>query len=106
MIESFLSSAKVWEDPYDSTVYCMQWDGNNALLSGTSRHGVIHLWDMRTTTKCVQTFYVGKKKSGGNSPVYSLAYSQSLTYAALEDGVYALDFTNQTSNTSPPDFLG
>ena len=81
-----------WEDPYDSTVYCVQWDENHALLSGTARHGVVHLWDMRKAAS-VQMFYVGQRRNVANSPVYSLAYSQGVTYAALDDGVYALDFS-------------
>lgn len=43
----FLYSVATWEEPYDSALYCVRSDGNNAFLVGTARHGMVRLWDKR-----------------------------------------------------------
>lgn len=40
-------SVAKWEDPFDSTIYCVKSDGQNAFVSGTARHGLVRLWDKR-----------------------------------------------------------
>lgn len=79
---------QAWEDPHDSTVYCMATDHNVTVLSGTSRYGVVRLWDKRMT-KPVNMYYVGKR----NSPVYSLAFDPSYMYVALDRSLDILSFT-------------
>ena len=44
-----LSSVMKWEEPFDSTVYCVRSDGNHALLAGMARYGMTRLWDKRST---------------------------------------------------------
>ncbi|XP_077933328.1 F-box/WD repeat-containing protein 4 isoform X5 [Halichoerus grypus] len=36
-----------WEEPHDSTLYCLQTDGNHLLATGSSYYGVVRLWDRR-----------------------------------------------------------
>ena len=36
-----------WEEPFDSTLYCVQSDGHYAVITGTARHGMVRLWDKR-----------------------------------------------------------
>lgn len=36
-----------WEEPHDSTFYCLQTDGNHLLATGSSYYGVVRLWDRR-----------------------------------------------------------
>lgn len=38
-----------WEEPFDSTLYCVQSDGHYAVITGTARHGLVRLWDKRQT---------------------------------------------------------
>ena len=42
-----VGSVSKWEDPFDSAVYCLQTDGQSAMLTGTARHGLVRLWDKR-----------------------------------------------------------
>ncbi|XP_013789622.1 F-box/WD repeat-containing protein 4-like [Limulus polyphemus] len=77
-----------WEDPYDSAVYCISSDHNMTVLSGTSRHGVVRLWDKRWN-KQVQMFYVGR---GTNSPVYCVTFDACNMYVALDNCLTLLSF--------------
>lgn len=36
-----------WEEPHDSTFYCLQTDGNHLLATGSSYYGLVRLWDRR-----------------------------------------------------------
>lgn len=42
-----------WDDPFISTVYCLDTDNCYTIISGTSTYGRTVLWDTRTK-KCVQ----------------------------------------------------
>ncbi len=77
-----------WEEPFDSTVYCVKSDGNQTVVAGTARHGLVHLWDKRRR-KPVQVYYSGR----GSSPVYSLAFDFGHLYVGLDKGINMLDFT-------------
>lgn len=80
-----------WEDPHDSTVYCVASDHNVTVLSGTNRYGVVRLWDKRMTRQ-VQMYYVGP----GNSPVYSLVFDPCYMYVALDQYLNVLSFTGSS----------
>lgn len=80
-----------WEDPHDSAVYCLATDHNVTVLSGTSRYGVVRLWDKRMTRQ-VKIYYVGS----GNSPVYSLAFDSCYMYVALDRSLNMLSFTGSS----------
>ncbi|KAK2166401.1 hypothetical protein LSH36_39g00100 [Paralvinella palmiformis] len=81
-------SVMKWEEPFDSTLYCVQSDGHYAVITGTARHGMVRLWDKRHS-RPIQMYYVGR----GSSPVYSLAYDSGHLYVALDKGINMLDFT-------------
>ena len=51
-------------------------DGSHSLLTGTARHGLVRLWDMRDTSAHVAHYYVGHPYLGQSSPVYSVAFDQ------------------------------
>lgn len=78
----------MWEEPFDSAVYCVKTDGDCAMLTGTARHGMTRLWDKRAT-KPVQLYYAGHR----SSPVYSLAFDCSHLYLALDISISMLDFS-------------
>ena len=40
-------SVNRWEEPFDSTVYCVRTDGIYSLLTGTATYGMTRLWDKR-----------------------------------------------------------
>lgn len=80
-----------WEDPHDSTVYCVASDHNVTVLSGTNRYGVVRLWDKRMVNE-VAMFYVGI----GNSPVYSVVFDPCYMYVALDQSFNMLSFTGSS----------
>lgn len=80
-----------WEDPHDSTVYCVASDHNVTVLSGTSRYGVVRLWDKRMLNE-VAAFFVGI----GNSPVYSVVFDPCYMYVALDQSFNMLSFTGSS----------
>lgn len=90
-VRSPAQCVRSWEDPHDSTVYCVASDHNVTVLSGTNRYGVVRLWDKRMTQQ-VQMYYVGR----GNSPVYSLAFDPCFMYVALDHYLKMLTFTGSS----------
>ncbi|KAF7656774.1 hypothetical protein LDENG_00036180 [Lucifuga dentata] len=78
-----------WEEPHDSTLYCIQTDGNHMIASGSSYYGVVRLWDKRKT-ECLQFFQLTSKTV--SSPVYCLRFSSSHLYAALATALHSMDF--------------
>nr|XP_031538570.1 F-box/WD repeat-containing protein 4 isoform X2 [Vicugna pacos] len=52
-----------WEEPHDSTLYCLQTDGNHLLATGSSYYGVVRLWDRRQRA-CLHTMRRAAKGSG------------------------------------------
>lgn len=77
-----------WEDPFDTTLYCLQSDRDNTIVTGSSRYGMLRLWDKRKTQP-VQLYYLGPK----NSPVYSVTFDTARLYAALDLSVTMADFS-------------
>lgn len=75
------------QEPYDTTLYCLQTDRNFTMVTGTARYGMIRLWDKRKT-ESVQEYFLSQK-----SPVYSLAFDSSRLYAALDLSINIMDFT-------------
>lgn len=82
------SSVIRWENPYDLAVYCLSSDQNVTFVSGSAAHGLVWLWDKRTTSP-VQMYYTG----ASNSPVYSLAFDPCHLYVALDHSLRMLSFT-------------
>ncbi|XP_069580514.1 F-box/WD repeat-containing protein 4 isoform X1 [Brachyistius frenatus] len=78
-----------WEEPHDSTLYCIQTDGNHMIASGSSYYGVVRLWDKRQT-ECLQFFQLSSDQV--SSPVYCLRFSSCHLYAALATALHCLDF--------------
>ncbi|KAM4591528.1 F-box/WD repeat-containing protein 4 isoform 1-T1 [Odontesthes bonariensis] len=78
-----------WEEPHDSTLYCIQTDGNHMIASGSSYYGVVRLWDKRQS-ECLQFFQLCSDPV--SSPVYCLRFNSSHLYAALATALHSLDF--------------
>ncbi|CAD5121724.1 DgyrCDS10206 [Dimorphilus gyrociliatus] len=77
-----------FSDPFDSFVYSLQTDGDNAIAVGLSNHARISLWDRRYTKKPMQYFFTVKRKT----PVFSLELDYRYTYVAIDRGLYLMDF--------------
>ncbi|XP_028323946.1 F-box/WD repeat-containing protein 4 isoform X2 [Gouania willdenowi] len=84
-----------WEEPHDSTLYCIQTDRNHMIASGSSHYGVLRLWDKRQTS-CLQSFQLSSDHV--SSPVYSLRLDSSHLYAALASSLHSLDFKTCSQN--------
>ncbi|KAM6186594.1 F-box/WD repeat-containing protein 4 [Rhynchocyon petersi] len=80
-----------WEEPHDSTLYCLQTDGNHLLATGSSYYGVVRLWDRRQRG-CLHAFPLTSTPL--SSPVYCLRFTTKHLYAALSYNLHVLDFQN------------
>ncbi|XP_075830337.1 F-box/WD repeat-containing protein 4 isoform X2 [Microtus pennsylvanicus] len=80
-----------WEEPHDSTLYCLQTDGNHLLATGSSYYGVVRLWDRRQRA-CLNAFPLTSTPL--SSPVYCLRLTTRHLYAALSYNLHILDFEN------------
>ncbi|XP_055447516.1 F-box/WD repeat-containing protein 4 [Psammomys obesus] len=80
-----------WEEPHDSTLYCLQTDGNHLLATGSSYYGVVRLWDRRQRA-CLHAFPLTSTPL--SSPVYCLRFTTRHLYAALSYNLHILDFQN------------
>ncbi|XP_073934567.1 F-box/WD repeat-containing protein 4 isoform X2 [Castor canadensis] len=80
-----------WEEPHDSTLYCLQTDGNHLLVTGSSYYGVVRLWDRRQRA-CLHAFPLTSTPL--SSPVYCLRFTTNHLYAALSYNLHVLDFQN------------
>lgn len=48
--------AQHWEDPYQATVYCLDYDNSCTAITGVQNHGRAVLWDTRRMVY-VQVFF-------------------------------------------------
>ncbi|XP_023322974.1 F-box/WD repeat-containing protein 4-like isoform X2 [Eurytemora carolleeae] len=80
-----------WEEPYDESVYSLCTDGVNCLVTGTSRHGRVRVWDLRCT-KPQYMKYASPAVRGRSSPVYSLVMDSDLNKKLNYDDKYDIKF--------------
>lgn len=75
-----------WEDPHDSSLYCIQTDGNHMVASGSSYYGVVRLWDKRQP-ECLQVrtdcCWMRCRASLKHTVVSSLYWTHCLAYIQL-----------------------
>ncbi|XP_065358896.1 F-box/WD repeat-containing protein 4 [Calliphora vicina] len=86
----------IWEDPFDSSFYCLEYDGLNAVLCGTKYHSRVNLYDIRKPGKHMQLYFpqVQSRQRGDfkSSPVYSLVCDSRYLFVATDRNVHVLDF--------------
>lgn len=84
----------IWTDPYDLAVYCMQYDGNYAVLCGMKYHCRVNLYDLRVPNKYIQLYFPSMRIRGasGSSPAYSVANDQSQLFIATDHNLRVFDF--------------
>lgn len=78
------------EDNNDYPIYCVKFDGNWKLVTGTAYHSTIRVWDIRSG-KHLQSIFVDPSRHS-QGVVYSLDFDDTAIFAALSNGVHQLDF--------------
>ncbi|XP_055613746.1 F-box/WD repeat-containing protein 4 [Uranotaenia lowii] len=86
----------VWVDPYDASVYCLDYDGANAVLCGMKYNFRVNLYDLRVPKRCVQMYFSSKNVSH-YSPVYSLASDCSQLFVVTDHDLRILNFDADSS---------
>lgn len=81
------SNVLSFEDPSDSAIYCMALDYRHSVISGSARSSQSVLWDLRSPNKPVQIY-----NFRSSSPVYSLAFSPTSLFMALDECLAKIDF--------------
>ncbi|XP_017081058.1 F-box/WD repeat-containing protein 4 [Drosophila eugracilis] len=82
----------IWEDPFDSSFYSLEYDGLYGVLVGTNRHARVNLYDIRMK-KYVQLYFPGRtRQHNGLSPVYSLACDSRYMFVATDHNLRVFDF--------------
>lgn len=87
----------IWEDPFDSSFYCLDYDGLYAVLCGAKYHSRVNLYDIRVPGKHMQLYFPQIKNSRRgidyrSSPVYSLACDSRYLFVATDHNLHVLDF--------------
>ncbi len=89
---------RAWEEPFDESVYCFSTDGHVTMVTGTARHGLARLWDLRHQQP-VSMYYARHAHHGQSSPVYSIAFDQSNLYVALDQCLNLLSFDDDVARS-------
>ncbi|TMW51558.1 hypothetical protein DOY81_003345 [Sarcophaga bullata] len=89
----------IWEDPFDSSFFCLDYDGLYAVLCGAKYYSRVNLYDIRVPDKHMQLYFpqLHKRRRGGggefvSSPVHSLACDSRYLFLATDHNVHVLDF--------------
>ncbi|KZT57155.1 hypothetical protein CALCODRAFT_483373 [Calocera cornea HHB12733] len=88
-------------DPWDdSSVYSVAAGGGGSchIASGSSRHGIVRLWDVRQPKAGWSAFSPGKDAS----PVYSIVMESSRLFGITEARAFVMDFDPHVHHTDYP----
>uniref|UniRef100_A0A1B0DE46 Uncharacterized protein n=1 Tax=Phlebotomus papatasi TaxID=29031 RepID=A0A1B0DE46_PHLPP len=85
------TDAQVYEDPYDSSIYCLDQDDHFGVLCGMKYHGRVNLYDLRVTKKFVQMYYPSQMNSYG-SPVYDIASDATQLFVVTDRNLRLFNF--------------
>ncbi|CAH1103491.1 unnamed protein product [Psylliodes chrysocephalus] len=99
-----LKCVKAYLDPCGSSLYCLDLDHHNTILTGAQLHGRVTLWDYRTG-HALQMYYMDSCKNqryNKSSPVYSLAFDADHLYTVTDQNLNHLDFS--VYNATPKDY--
>ncbi|XP_055529981.1 F-box/WD repeat-containing protein 4 [Wyeomyia smithii] len=81
----------VWTDPYDASVYCLDYDGAHSVLCGMKYNFRVNSLDLRMPKRCIQMYFSSKMLSH-YSPVYSLAADTSQLFIVTDHDLRILNF--------------
>ncbi|ALC43821.1 CG33969 [Drosophila busckii] len=83
----------IWEDPFDSSLYCLEYDGLYAVLCGAKHHSRVNLYDIRVPGKYIQLYFPGRTRQYyKSSPVYSIACDSQYMFVATDHNLRVFDF--------------
>ncbi|GAB0087925.1 F-box/WD repeat-containing protein 4 [Sergentomyia squamirostris] len=85
------TDVQIYEDPYDSSVYCLDYDNHYGVLCGMKYHGRVNLYDLRIPRKFVQMYYPSQMNSYG-SPVYDIASDASQLFIVTDRNLRVFNF--------------
>uniref|UniRef100_A0A6B2E8H9 F-box domain-containing protein n=1 Tax=Phlebotomus kandelakii TaxID=1109342 RepID=A0A6B2E8H9_9DIPT len=85
------TDAQIYEDPYDSSIYCLDHDDHYGVLCGMKYHGRVNLYDLRVARKFVQMFYPSQMNSYG-SPVYDIASDATQLFVVTDRNLRLFNF--------------
>uniref|UniRef100_A0A1L8DN95 Putative wd40 repeat in seven bladed beta propellers n=1 Tax=Nyssomyia neivai TaxID=330878 RepID=A0A1L8DN95_9DIPT len=85
------TDAQIYEDPYDSSVYCLDYDDHFGVLCGMKYHGRVNLYDLRVTRRFIQMYYPSQMNSYG-SPVYDIASDASQLFVVTDRNLRVFNF--------------
>lgn len=88
----------VWTDPYDASVYCLDYDGGYAVLCGMKYNFRVNLYDIRVPKRCVQMYFPSNKFSQ-YSPVHSVAADSSQLFVVTDHDLRILNFNARGTET-------
>ena len=84
-----------WEDPYQSTVYCLDTDRQCTIITGTQSHGRCTLFDTRHK-KYVQLYFMEScKRRGHSSPAYCVSFDATQLFVVTDRNLNLLDFSSK-----------
>lgn len=84
-------------DPYDSSIYSLDYDGSYGVLCGMMYHCRVNLYDLRMTRKFVQVYFPSLQNVRG-SPAYSIACDSSQLFVATDHNLRILNFDADWAN--------
>ncbi|XP_055378675.1 F-box/WD repeat-containing protein 4 [Condylostylus longicornis] len=82
----------IWIDPYDSSIYCLEYDGLYGVLCGMKYHSRVNLYDIRMPKTFVQMYFALTKRSCG-SPVYSITCDSQYLFISRDNDLRVFDFS-------------
>lgn len=80
-----------WDDPYDSSVYTLDYDGMNGVLCGMKYHCRVNLYDLRVQNKFIQMYFPSLRRSI-SSPAYSIAADVANLFIATGYNIRIFNF--------------
>lgn len=84
---------QIWEDPYDASVYCLDYDGMNGIFCGMKYHHRVNLYDLRFPKKVVQMYFPRKLNfNQSTSPAYAVASDCSELFIVTDHSLRILNF--------------
>ncbi|KAJ6631743.1 F-box/WD repeat-containing protein 4 [Pseudolycoriella hygida] len=82
---------QIWMDPFDSSIFSLDYDGLYGALCGMRYHCRVTLFDLRMPKKYVQVYFPSLHNFRG-SPAYSIACDLSQLFIATDHSLRILNF--------------
>ncbi|XP_037939941.1 F-box/WD repeat-containing protein 4 [Teleopsis dalmanni] len=96
----------IWEDPFDSSFYCLEYDGLYSVLCGAKYHSRVNLYDIRVPGKYIQLYFPQRysRQRACSSPVYSIACDSRYLFIATDHSLRVFDFKTEGIGNTAQDY--